>query len=126
MTNMKEALRQRALTVGSWLTFPSEPTAEIMARAGFDWLVLDMEHGPLDIAECARLIRVVDLAGLPAICRLPANDPVTAKRVLDAGAAGIMVPCVSSAAEAQRAVASASYPPDGLPGGGLARFRGLK
>ena len=118
---LKAALRAREQTIGSWLTFPCEATAEIMARAGFDWLVLDMEHAPLGVAEAARPIRVIDLAGLPAICRLPSNDPAIAKGVLDAGAMGIMVPYVSSAEEARRAVASAYYPPDGNRGVGLAR-----
>jgi 2-dehydro-3-deoxyglucarate aldolase len=80
-----------------------------------------MEHGPLDMADAARLIRVIDLAGLPALCRLPSNDPVIAKRVLDAGAMGILVPCVESAAEARRAVEAAFYPPAGTRGVGLAR-----
>ena len=118
---LKAALHRRERTIGSWLTFPCEATAEIMARAGFDWLVIDMEHAPLGVAEAARLIRVIDLAGLPAICRLPSNDPVIAKGVLDAGATGIMVPYISSAAEARCAVESAYYPPTGRRGVGLAR-----
>lgn len=121
---LKQSLHRRERTVGSWLTFDCEATAEIMARAGFDWLVLDMEHAPLGVAEAARLVRIIDLAGLPAICRLPANDPVTAKRVLDAGAAGIMVPGIASAAEARRAVEAAYYPPQGTRGVGLARAQG--
>ena len=118
---LKQALRGRKLTVGSWLTFSDEAPAEIMARAGFKWLVVDMEHAPLGIAEAARLIRVISLAGLPALCRLPANDPVIAKQVLDAGAAGILVPMVDSAASARRAVDAAYYPPGGTRGVGLAR-----
>ena len=118
---LKTALRKRERTIGSWLTFSAEAPAEIMARAGFDWLVLDMEHAPLDVTDAARLIRVIDLAGLPAICRLPSNDPVTAKRVLDAGATGIMVPHVASADDARRAVEAAYYPPTGTRGVGLSR-----
>jgi len=120
-TRLKEALRKREATIGSWLAFPAEAPAEVMARAGFEWLVIDMEHAPIDVADASRLIRVVDLAGLPALCRLPANDPVFAKRVLDAGAAGIIVPTVESAAEARRAVDAAYYPPQGKRGVGLAR-----
>ena len=104
---LKRALRARTRTVGSWLTFPCEATAEIMARAGFDWLVLDMEHAPLGVAEAARLIRVIDLAGLAVLCRLPTLDPALAKNVLDAGASGIMVPHVTSAEMARRAVEAA-------------------
>ena len=121
MHPLKQALRSRQQTIGSWVTFPSEASAEIMAKAGFEWLVLDMEHAPLDISAAARLIRVIDLAGLPALCRLPAYDPAIAKCVLDAGAAGILVPNVQSAADARRAVEAAYYPPRGRRGVGLAR-----
>lgn len=92
-----------------------------MARAGFDWLVIDMEHAPLGVAEAARLIRIIDLAGLPALCRLPSNDPVLAKNVLDAGASGIIVPAIETAEEARRAVSAAYYPPQGNRGVGLGR-----
>lgn len=118
---LKSALRARKRTVGSWLALPCEATAEIMARAGFEWLVLDMEHAPLGVAEASRLIRVIDLAGLAAICRLPALDPALAKILLDAGATGIMVPHVTSAAMARQAVAAVYYPPAGTRGVGLAR-----
>ncbi len=118
---LKDALRARRRTIGSWLTLPCEATAEIMARAGFEWLVLDMEHAPLDLAEAARLIRVIELAGLEAVCRLPDLDPALAKNLLDAGAAGIIVPHVTSALTARRAVEAAYYPPTGTRGVGLAR-----
>ena len=122
--HLKETLRGRQRTVGSWLTFSTEASAEIMARAGFEWLVIDMEHAPLDIADAARLIRVIDLAGVPVLCRLPANDAVIAKRVLDAGAMGVMIPGVASADEARRAVEAVSYPPTGQRGVGLGRAQG--
>jgi len=118
---LKRALRARKRTVGSWLALPCEATAEIMARAGFEWLVLDMEHAPFGVAEASRLIRVIDLAGLAAICRLPALDPALVKTLLDAGATGIIVPHVTSAAMARQVVAAAYYPPAGTRGVGLAR-----
>jgi 2-dehydro-3-deoxyglucarate aldolase len=121
MTLLKARLRNRQMTLGSWLAFPCEATAEVMARAGFEWLVIDMEHAPFGVEAAARLIRVVDLAGLPALCRLPENDPALTKTLLDAGAAGIIVPSVQSAAEARRAVDSVYYPPRGRRGVGLHR-----
>ena len=123
-SQLKQLLHARQRTLGSWITFPSEPTVEIMARAGFEWLALDLEHAPISIADAARLIRIIDLAGLPALCRLPSNDPVVAKRVLEAGAAGIIVPSIESAEEAQRAVEAAYYPPRGRRGVGLSRAQG--
>lgn len=95
-----------------------------MARAGFEWLVIDMEHAPIGIEAAARLIRVIDLAGLPALCRLPANDATLAKNVLDAGAAGIIVPAIESGEEARQAAEMAYYPPKGSRGVGLWRAQG--
>lgn len=111
-------------TLGSWLALPCDASAEIMARAGFDWLVIDMEHAPIGVLEASRLIRIIDLAGVPVLCRLPSNNSVIAKNVLDAGAHGIIVPMVESRAEAQKAVDSAYYPPEGKRGVGLARAQG--
>ena len=76
---LKEALHSRRLTVGSWLSLGGEASTEIMARAGFEWLVIDMEHAPIGIEAAARLIRVIDLAGVPALCRLPSNDGTSRK-----------------------------------------------
>ena len=121
MRKFKKRLIDRERTVGSWLQIPSETTAEIMTQSGFEWLVIDMEHAPIGVGEAARLIRVIDLAGLPALCRIPANDPVLIKNVLDAGADGVIVPMVESRKEAERAVDAAYYPPGGKRGVGLAR-----
>ncbi len=120
----KPNLTGKSATLGSWITFPCEASAEIMANAGFDWLVIDMEHAPLGVNEASRLIRVIDLAGKPVLCRLPSNDPILTKSVLDSGAHGIIVPMVESAEDAQKAVASAYYPPKGKRGIGLARAQG--
>lgn len=117
-------LNQKSISLGSWLTFPCEASAEIMAKAGFDWLVIDMEHAPLGVNEAARLIRVIDLAGTPVFCRLPTNDPIVIKNVLDAGAHGIIVPMVETQAEAQKAIDATYYPPRGKRGVGLARAQG--
>jgi len=121
MNNLKKRLINREKTIGSWLVIPNETTAEIMTQSGFEWLVIDMEHAPIGVAEASRLIRIIDLAGLPALCRLSSNDPVLIKNVLDAGATGIIVPMVESRKEAERAVDATYYPPDGKRGVGLAR-----
>jgi 2-dehydro-3-deoxyglucarate aldolase len=102
----------------------SEETCEIMSRAGFDWLGIDMEHTAIGVGEMARLIRIIDLAGIGAVVRVGANDPLPIKRALDAGAQGIIAPMVNSAAEAEAAVAAAHYPPRGTRGVGLHRAQG--
>ena len=118
---LKNRLCARKRTVGSWLSINNEMTAEIMASAGFEWLVIDMEHAPIGISEAAKLIRVIELAGLASLCRLPSNDPVIAKNVLDAGASGIIIPSVETTDEARQAVDAVYYPPTGKRGTGLGR-----
>jgi len=124
MIRLKGKLDNRELTVGSWITLAHPAIAEIMARAGFDWLVVDLEHSVITIREAEELIRVIDLCGVVPLVRLSANDPVQIKRVMDAGAHGIIVPMVNSAEEARRAVEALRYPPEGKRGVGLARAQG--
>lgn len=118
------AVRDGRCTIGSWITLAHPAIAEIMARAGFDWLTVDMEHSVITIREAEELIRVIELCGTAALVRLSANDPVHIKRVMDAGAHGIIVPMVNSEEEAMRAVAAVRYPPRGFRGVGLARAQG--
>ncbi|MFH1596505.1 MAG: aldolase/citrate lyase family protein [Pseudomonadota bacterium] len=121
---LKEALKRRETTIGSWITLAHPAIAEIMAKAGFEWLVVDLEHSAITMGEAAELIRVIDLCGVVPLVRLSANDAVQIKRVMDAGAHGVIVPMVNTAAQAEQAVASVSYPPRGWRGVGLARAQG--
>ncbi len=121
---LKLKLSQGELTIGSWITLGHPAIAEIMAAAGFDWLVLDMEHSVLELSEIQILIQVLDGQQCPAIVRLTSNHPDQIKRVMDAGATGVMVPMVKSAADARAAVQGVYYPPRGQRGVGLARAQG--
>lgn len=121
---LKLKLAQAELTLGSWITLGHPAIAEIMAAAGFDWLVLDMEHSVLELSEVQTLIQVLDGQQCPAIIRLTSNHPDQIKRVMDAGATGVMVPMVKSAADAKAAVQAVYYPPRGQRGIGLARAQG--
>lgn len=123
-TPLKERLRAGETTVGSWVTLAHPAIAEIMAKAGFDWLVVDLEHSVVSIGEAEGLIRVIELCGIPPLVRLSGNDPVQIKRVMDAGAHGVLVPMVNSREEAEAAVRSVKYPPRGARGVGLARAQG--
>lgn len=122
--SLKSRLNRSELTIGSWVTLGHPSIAEIMAAAGFDWLVLDMEHSVLELSEVQTLIQVLDSQQCPAIVRLTSNHPDQIKRVMDAGATGIMVPMIKSAADAKDAVSSMYYPPRGQRGVGLARAQG--
>lgn len=124
MIDLKEKIRRRELTVGSWISLAHPAIAEIMARAGFDWLVVDLEHSVITIREAEELIRVIELCNVVPLVRLSSNDPVLIKRVMDAGAHGIIVPMVKTRIEADAAVAAAYYPTKGVRSVGLARAQG--
>lgn len=102
--------------LGTWLMSAATAPAEAIGFCGFDFVVIDMEHVPVDVPQVADLLRAV--AGTPAqtIVRLPWNDQVMVKRVLDAGAQTLMFPYVQTAQEAQRAVSFTRYPPQGVRG----------
>ena len=122
--NLKKKLLDKELTVGSWITQGHTGVAEIMARAGFDWLTVDMEHSAITLDLAQELIRVIDLAGNVPLVRVGENAPNLIKRVMDAGARGVIVPMVNTKAEAERAVSAVKYPPLGTRGVGLARAQG--
>ena len=124
MRSLKSKLVEGQVTVGSWLTLAHPAIAEIMSRAGFDWLTIDLEHSVITIREAEEIIRVVELLGVIPLARLSANDPVQIKRVMDAGAHGVIVPMVNSIADAEAAVEAVRYPPMGKRGVGLARAQG--
>jgi 4-hydroxy-2-oxoheptanedioate aldolase len=114
------SIRRRALDgeilVGTWLVLGSSLTAEIAGNSGFDWVVLDMEHGMG--ANDSLLYQLQALSGTSAspIVRVAQNDPVLIKRALDLGPAGIMAPMVNNAEDAERVVRAMRYPPQGIRG----------
>lgn len=102
--------------IGTWIMSASPLVAEAIGHAGFDWGVIDMEHTPLDMMEVIHLLQAVAATKMIPIVRVPWNDKVTIKRVLDAGATTLLVPFVQSAQEAHAAVAATRYPPRGVRG----------
>ncbi len=123
--SFKRVLRLgRQPLIGGWITLAHPAIAEILGKAGFDWLAIDLEHSVISFREAEELIRVIVLCGSTPLVRLSANDPVQIKRVMDAGAHGVIVPMVNSRSDAQRAVAAVYYPPRGTRGVGLARAQG--
>ena len=118
MNAFAELLRQRATAtpVGTWIMSASPLVAEAVGLAGFDWAVIDMEHSPLDLATLVHLLQAVGNTPMAPVVRVPWNDTVTVKRVLDAGARSLLFPFVQNADEARRAVAATRYPPEGVRG----------
>ncbi|WP_417454753.1 HpcH/HpaI aldolase family protein [Kiloniella sp.] len=122
---IKQKLANNVTTIGSWISLPNVHTVEMMARlAGFEWLVIDMEHTGISTETMAQMIQVIDLAGISPFVRVGSNDPLQIKRALDCGAKGIIVPQVCSSAEAQQVVNAVYYPPIGERGVGLFRAQG--
>jgi len=118
---LKQKLRNNTLSMGSWVTIGHHSIVEIMATAGFDWLVIDMEHSPMGYSTAQNLIAHIQNRGMDALVRVSKNDEVAIKRVLDSGANGVIVPMVNSKKEAETAVNFVRYPPQGKRGVGLAR-----
>ncbi|XKE43903.1 HpcH/HpaI aldolase/citrate lyase family protein [Halomonas organivorans] len=112
----KQWLGESRVPVGTWLMTASPNVAEAIGFAGFDYVVLDMEHVPVDVPQAIAIMQAV--AGTPAdlVVRLPWNDPVMVKRVLDSGAQTLMFPYIQNAEEARQAVASTRYPGRGFRG----------
>lgn len=115
VNSFKRALLEGRGQLGLWCSIPSALTTEAVALSGFDWLVLDMEHSPLDVVQVLAQLQAVGARSHPVV-RVPWNDPVMLKRVLDIGAETVLVPMVQSAEEARAAVAATRYPPAGIRG----------
>jgi 2-keto-3-deoxy-L-rhamnonate aldolase RhmA len=116
----KARLKAGELLFGTLLTFGAPEVADLLAGAGFDWLFVDAEHGALDPRDVLLILQTV-ADRTPSLVRVPTLNEAWVKRVLDAGAEGIIVPQVSTAEEAERAVRLAHYPPRGTRGLGTAR-----
>jgi 4-hydroxy-2-oxoheptanedioate aldolase len=98
---------------GTWLSIPSEFAARFMARVGFDWLTVDLEHSPTNWETAASMFGAIADAGCTPLARVPRGDHDHIKRVLDSGAMGIVAPMVNTADEARAIIAATKYPPVG-------------
>ncbi len=111
---VKEKLKRGEPALGAWLSLPSVPAARIMARLGFDWLVVDMEHSAQNPVLMADMVAIIADAGTCApLVRLPGHTVEWFKWALDAGAWGVIVPMVNTREEALRVIEYAKYPPLG-------------
>src|SRR5262245_52324682 len=118
---VKRALREGKPSIGTWLSLGSVVASRFMARVGFPWLTVDMEHTHTDIQTAALMFAAIADAGCVPLVRIPASKHDYVKQVLDCGAMGIVVPMVMSADEARMIVAATKYPPIGNRscGGGM-------
>jgi 2-keto-3-deoxy-L-rhamnonate aldolase RhmA len=105
-----------APALGTWILSAHPLVAEAMGHAGFEWGVVDMEHAPADLGTVVGMLQALASTKLVPVVRVPWNEPVMVKRVLDAGAQTVMFPFVQTADEARAAVAATRYPPAGVRG----------
>ncbi len=110
------AIRAGQPQIGLWVTLSDPFAAEAVASAGYDWVLIDMEHSPNDLNSVMGQLQVFAAHSTTPIVRPDWNDPVKVKRLLDIGAPGLLFPMVQSVAEAQAAVAATRYPPRGIRG----------
>jgi 2-dehydro-3-deoxyglucarate aldolase len=120
-TFLKKKLLNNELTIGSWITIGHPSVVEVLSSVGFDWLTIDLEHTTIDYTTTQILISTIQANNMAALVRVSKNDEVYIKRVLDAGADGIIVPMMNNAEDARKAVEYVKYPPIGKRGVGLYR-----
>jgi 2-dehydro-3-deoxyglucarate aldolase len=121
---IKQKLAAKQPSIGTWMTMAHPSIAEILAMAGYDWVVVDTEHSAMDVSQVLPMLIAVEHRGAVPIVRLAGIDPIQAKAVLDSGAAGVIVPMVNTKADAELAVSMVKFPPMGKRGVGLARAQG--
>lgn len=120
--HFKSKLAAGDLQIGLWSNLASATSAEVIAPSGFDWVLLDMEHGPNELASVIAQARVLAASSSSVLVRPPWNDFVLIKRLLDAGMQSLLIPFVQNVEEATAAVRAVRYPPDGIRGiGGTTR-----
>ncbi len=121
MPSLKSILKSGKPALGTWITINHPDVVDALSDLPFDWFVFDMEHAPLEISDVEVLLMPLKNSEITPLVRVPWNDMVMIKRVLDIGAKGILVPWVNSREEAEAAVRYASYPPNGVRGTGPRR-----
>ena len=113
---IKEKLRAGEAAVGVFCNLPSPAAAEMLGIAGFDFIIIDAEHSPVDMDTCEHMVRAADAAGMAAMVRVALNLPQNILRYLDTGVAGVQIPMVNTREEAEMVVAATKYPPLGRRG----------
>lgn len=118
---MRNLQRRPDINLGTWITIPAVAVVEILGTAGFEFMVVDMEHSAISISQCSDLIRIIQAQRAKAFVRVSKNEEVVIKQVLDAGADGVIIPMIKNSEELEQAISFVKYPPRGRRGVGLSR-----
>ena len=121
MNNLKKKIKNGELLLGGWITLYHPAIAEIFSNANFDWIAVDLEHSVITMSEAEELIRIIELKGVSPLVRLSSIDADQIKRIMDAGAHGIIIPMIKSVNDIDDVNRCLLYPPRGIRGVGLAR-----
>tara|TARA_B100001123_G_C14921307_1_gene871848 strand:+ start:19 stop:783 length:765 start_codon:yes stop_codon:yes gene_type:complete len=116
INKFKNKLDNNNITFGPFIGIPSVSTAELMGWMGFDFVIIDCEHGPMDFETVENMIRASELSGITPIIRIGLNEQQHIQRYLDSGAKGVMIPLINTRNEAKSVVDSVKYPPIGKRG----------
>jgi 2-dehydro-3-deoxyglucarate aldolase len=116
MNKVKQALLERKVTIGTWIQINHPAVAEILGNCNYDWIAADCEHTDIDIEGFTNIARGLYGRGPEPFVRVRENDTLAIRQVLDMGARGIIVPLIESAQEAERVIAAAKFPPQGIRG----------
>lgn len=122
-TRLRQCWNDERTAFGVWLSTNGATTAEALAGAGYDYIVIDLQHGLVDATEALAIMRALAATDATVLCRVPSNDAAAIGRVLDAGASGVIIPMVNDADAARQAVAACRYAPDGTRSFGPTRAR---
>jgi 4-hydroxy-2-oxoheptanedioate aldolase len=120
--HVRRRLKAGEPSIGTWLSLPSPEAAEYCSQLGFDWLTIDAEHNPIDIRTLAQMFAAMAATNTAPMVRIPWNSGENFKRVLDAGAWGVLAPNVRTREEAELLVRACRYPPQGVRSLGAGRF----
>lgn len=118
---IRQRLRDGGHSIGSWIQIPHGSVAEIMGQAGYDWVAVDLEHGSISVQQLPDLFRALEMGGTLPLARLAQGQPKDCKQALDAGAGGVIVPAVESAAHLEEIRNACRWPPAGTRGVGFSR-----
>lgn len=122
---VKQKLSAGEAVAGIFCNLPSPASVEMLGIMGYDFVIIDAEHGAMDLETCESMVRAADATGIVPIVRVAINLPQNILRYLDAGALGVQIPMVNTREEAERVVASTKYPPLGKRGLAVTRASGF-
>ena len=118
---IRTMMRNGTATIGSWMQIPDSNIAEIMGCAGYQWVAIDMEHGPVSVSQLPDIFRALELGGTLPLARVASPLPINCRQALDQGAAGVVVPMISSAIQLEAIINECHWPPRGRRGVGFQR-----